>query len=160
MQSKQRGFSLLEVMVAGAVTSTGLAALAGLMLGSVVDTRQAEDRLSASRWAGQLAAAIHMSPGAGSAWLAPPPAIVVSCAAPGDCTPGQFAAQALQSWQVGLASELAGGQGRVCRDATPDDGTHGAPACDGAGPLTLKIFWLDDPATPSPIHRFTLSVSR
>ena len=35
-----RGFSLLEIMVAGAVTSTGMAGLAALLMSSVANTRR------------------------------------------------------------------------------------------------------------------------
>ena len=32
----------------------------------------------------------------------------------------------------------------MCRDATPDDGTASAPACDDAGNmLAIKVFWTE-----------------
>ena len=35
-----------------------------------------------------------------------------------------------------------GGSGVVCLDATPDDGSTGSSACDGAGTmLAVKVFW-------------------
>jgi hypothetical protein len=46
-------------------------------------------------------------------------------------------------WQFELEKNLPGAAALVCRDGTPDDGRAGEPACDGAGPAVVKVFWAD-----------------
>lgn len=149
----------MEVMVAGVVTSAGLAGIAGLLLTSVLHTGDAGEQLTASLLTGKLAANISMARTAGSAWLAEPPAIAPACAAPADCDPAGFAAHSLRRWQTDVASGLPGGQGLVCRDSTPEDGTPEAPACDGQGAFAIKLFWHDAQGEPTRLHRFVRIVA-
>jgi type IV pilus assembly protein PilV len=52
----------------------------------------------------------------------------------------------LAEWNAAIATYLPMGQGFVCVDSTPNDGTSAAsPACDGSGTqLTVKIWWDDN----------------
>ena len=62
----------------------------------------------------------------------------------GACTPTKMAQLDHWQWSAALARELPGSNvvGVVCIDSTPDDGTAGAPACDGSGQaLAVKVFW-------------------
>lgn len=159
MQRVQRGFSLMEVMVAGVITSAGLAGIAGLLLTSVLHTGDAGEQLTASLLTAKLAANISMARAAGPAWLAEPPAIAPDCAAPAGCDPASFAAHSLRRWQTDLTASLPGSQGLVCRDSTPVDGTPSAPACDGQGAFAIKLFWHDAQGEPSRLHRFVRIVA-
>src|SRR5690606_21505605 len=50
----------------------------------------------------------------------------------------------LAVWQQAMGA-LPAGEGQVCLDSTPDDGTPAAPACDGLGSLhAVKVWWDGD----------------
>src|SRR5690606_23409236 len=54
---------------------------------------------------------------------------------------GTQGAGVLAELQQAMAA-LTAGEGQVCRDSTPDDGTPAAPACDGLGSLhAVKVWW-------------------
>lgn len=70
------------------------------------------------------------------------PVAVTDCGVAADCSAARMALLDYDQWSTALASELPGGSGVVCRDATPDDGTAAAPGCDGSGTmLAVKVFW-------------------
>jgi type IV pilus assembly protein PilV len=52
----------------------------------------------------------------------------------------------LQEWLDDITAYLPAGDGWVCIDSTPDDGTgSGTPACDGIGSMfAVKIWWDDE----------------
>jgi len=71
-----------------------------------------------------------------------PAALSPSCTAATPCGSDQIAVRDFVRWRADLAAMLPQGQGVICRDATPDDGTAEAPACDGSGAwLAVKVFW-------------------
>ena len=137
----QSGFSLLEVMVSGAILSSGLAGLAALLLASVSGTAQSGYRTTASLLADSMAAQIEITPASGEIFLLEPPSITLNCQADSGCTSAQFAASGLRAWLIEIPLRLPGGEGIICRDSTPFDGRRGAPGCDGAGQVTIKVFW-------------------
>lgn len=156
MRPRQSGFTLVEAMVSVLILSLGLLGVAALQTKSLSSSFTASqrsqatlaatdiaDRMRSNRVAGDLAQLVNYSNVApadnscrevhfGHAHVA------------ADCTPIQIAADDLFDWRAQIAALLAGGVGVVCRDATPDDGTSGAPACDGAGPAyAVKVFWTE-----------------
>jgi type IV pilus assembly protein PilV len=61
-----------------------------------------------------------------------------------NCTPANMATTDLYQWNTDNSVLLPSGQGVVCLDSTPNDGTLAAPACDGIGTIyTIKIWWDD-----------------
>jgi len=65
-----------------------------------------------------------------------------SCGSGNACSPANMALLDHAQWATTLADELPGGDGVVCLDSSPDDGTGAAPACDGSGSmLVVKVFW-------------------
>jgi type IV pilus assembly protein PilV len=73
----------------------------------------------------------------------------------------QLAADDLSDWSTQVAAILPAGNGVVCRDSTPNDGTVAAPACDGNGnAFAIKIFWTEksDNRTAAQPLRFSLAV--
>jgi type IV pilus assembly protein PilV len=156
----QSGFSLLEVLVAGAILAVGLAGIAALLLRSIAATQWAESRTTASFLADSLAAWMRVSPDQEATFAGTPPAPEgPRCMAPGSCPPGQFARDALAWWQADVAASLPGGSGLVCRDGTPRDGTAGSPQCDGAGMLVIKIFWQERLRGPDTAGRHAVLVA-
>ena len=153
---RQAGFSLLEVMIAGVVTALGLAGTAALLLTSLAQTSAAQDRTMAGMLARHGADLLRLSatPAAVTAPTGPAPE---SCVSPGACSPAGFAAHNRRHWDRLVALHLPEGHGLICNDASPRDGSLDAPACDGSGPLVIKLFWTDTGATP-PAQRLTLAV--
>jgi len=122
--SDQRGFSLLEVLVAAALLATALLGLAALAVRGLEDASAARDELVASILLRDLEGRVRLTGGAG-AWR----------------TPTGPALAELAAWRGQAARRLPAGDGAVCRDTSPEDGRRGAPACDGSGPLLAKVFW-------------------
>lgn len=68
--------------------------------------------------------------------------VVNDCGATTSCTTARMAQLDHYLWNSAVAQELPGANGVVCIDATPDDGTTAAPACDGVGTtFAVKVFW-------------------
>lgn len=156
----QRGFSLLEVMVAGVVTALGLSGVAALLLASTASTSAAHLDTRAAMLARHLHATVALSPDAAGTFLATPPVTAPDCARDDACPPADFAAYNYRQWRLAVATELPGGIGLVCRDASPGDGTGADPACDGDGPITVKIFWRDPGSQEFGAHRLWMSAPR
>ena len=138
---RQRGFSLLEVMVAGIIMSSGLAGVAALMLTAVVGTSDVADRTTASFLADSLASLVEISPSQAAVFLQSAPADILACNQTRPCSAAEFAGSNYRSWQQEVIRHFPGGTGTVCFDATPDDGTAADHQCDGNGSLHIKIFW-------------------
>lgn len=138
----ERGFSLIEVLIAAAVMAVGLAGLARLSLLSVVDTAAARDRTTAVMLAAEAAAGARLGSSEALHWNDTASASAGGCQ-PADCSPSEFTRSFAAGWAQRVADRLPGGEGVVCRDATPRDGTPGAAACDDSGPLVTKLFWRD-----------------
>lgn len=81
---------------------------------------------------------------------------------PGACTPAQLAADDLFDWLDQVQQSLPSGEGIVCIDSTPDDGTDPATAeCDGAGDAyAIKIWWNQRSTRDlaAPAMRFSMAV--
>ena len=69
-----------------------------------------------------------------------------SCATQTGCSPQQLAQNDIAEWNAAISTYLPMGQGWVCLDSTPNDGTSALnPQCDGAGTqFTIKIWWDDN----------------
>jgi type IV pilus assembly protein PilV len=129
--SRNRGFSLVEVMVALVVTAVGLLGLAKMESLAVSSTAIASARSIAAIEAASLAAAMHANRGYWSAGLAPASTTITSivgsapaisdpglssappnnCSVPGGagtCTADQMAALDTQQWATGLQTLLPG----------------------------------------------------
>jgi type IV pilus assembly protein PilV len=123
MQLKQRGFSLMEVMVALVVTTVGLLGLAKMESLALSSTGVASSRSVAAILASSMASAMHANPGFWQAGLAPATTTVtstsvsssgtgyatgVTCstAGTGSCPPASMAAYDVYNWQTALNASL------------------------------------------------------
>jgi type IV pilus assembly protein PilV len=80
---------------------------------------------------------------------------------PGICTSNQLAADDLYDWLQQIQQTLPSGAGVVCIDSTPDDGTPGAPACNGAGSsYAVKVWWTQQATrnVNATVMRFAMAV--
>lgn len=159
---RQHGFSLLEVLVALVIFSFGLLGLAGLQLTGLASNQSATLRSIATTLAYDMADRMRANlrgVNAGNYNGATPADNVCSAAhfddthsAPANCTPAQLAQDDLYDWNNAISKILPGGSGVVCIDSTPDDGTPGAPACDGNGNVyAVKVWWNDKPKNETPV---------
>ena len=138
---KQRGFSLIEVLVAATVFTIGLAGFSALLVSNIVAAAQAREKGIAAISASSLSEQIQQNPVALKQYLDPPKYVSKICAVNVTCSPEQLADYNFRLWQLELADRIRNARGLVCRDETPEDGVEGNAHCDGTGPLVIKIFW-------------------
>lgn len=88
----------------------------------------------------------NVSSAAGSFYNPAAATMTAGCSTTSGCTPQQMAEHDLAEWNASLAANLPLGQGFVCRDSTPNDGTgFASPACDAIGTqFVVKLWWDDD----------------
>lgn len=151
-RSAQRGITIIEVLVAVLVLSIGLLGLAGLQAASLRNNHSAYLRSQATLLAYGIADRMRankvQSTGAGTGYIMSAysiPSQVANCDSTTGCSTADMAQNDLYEWETTLKAVLPNGQGVVCIDSTPDDGTSGSPACDGSGNVyAIKIWWTDD----------------
>ncbi len=149
-RGRARGISLIEVMVALIIFSVGLLALAGLQSSSLIENQVSYLRSQAVMRAGDMADRMRANPqgvdnGAYDSTTPVGGTPDPDCFGPAGCTPAQMAAHDRAAWAQAL-TQLPQGQGIICTDSTPDDGTPGTPQCDGAAVsgmdmYSVKVFW-------------------
>jgi len=158
----QKGFSLIEVLVASTVFSLGLAGFTVLLLTSIQESTEARRQGIAAVAATNLAEQIRLYPTMVERYIDPPQHISKICSGKKPCSPDQQADYDFRLWQLELADSIPNARGLVCHDETPMDGIEGNSHCDGSGPLVIKIFWKSGrrgSQTGSDSHRFTLEIS-
>jgi len=157
---RQRGFTMLEVLIAIMVISIGLLGLAALQMHSLRQGQSAYYRSVATQLAydmsdrmrgnitGVLANAYNRT-GIGTDYGT----AVVNCTTTAGCVAADLARNDAYEWQQLVQTLLPGGEGIICIDSAPNDGTSGAThGCDGAIPANpnerplhaIKIWWTDD----------------
>ena len=119
--SCESGFSLIEVIIAAAIFSTGLGGLSLLLLTAVMGTAEAGHQTFASTRATSLAEMIAMNSAATGHYINPL-LQAEPCMVGENCSGEQLASADINQWLVELARELPRGSGLVCRDSTPEDG--------------------------------------
>ncbi len=141
---KERGFSLLEVLVALMVLSIGLLGIATMQVGSLRLGQDALFRTKAVNLTADMADRIRANPGGSASYVAAAniaqPATVcadnIDGEAPASCTPIQMAAWDIFQWQQSIdqttASGLPGGNGRIVRDGNTVPPT-----------FTITVNWVD-----------------
>ena len=151
------GFTMLEVLVSIVVIAFGLLGIAGLQAFAVKNNQSAGLRLIATTVAIDMVDRVHANESsmtvngtatgynkpAASDYNAP----VAGCRQVAGCTTFDMAQNDLAEWKTLVTSALPQGEGIVCLDNTPNDGTSAAdPQCDGVGldNYVVKIWWRDD----------------
>ena len=159
----QRGFTLVEILVALVIFAFGLLASVGLLLSSMQATQYSSNSVVASTMAREYAELMQMIPGGvsgtSSATSSSANTLMVdtdgitsgnasACTgADKNCSATDLLAAARDDWALRVKSTQALPQGRavVCRDATPRNaaGELEWGGCDEAGDTVLvKMGWL------------------
>jgi len=146
-QKSQKGFTLLEVLIALLVLSVGLLGLAGLQLTGLRNNHSAQLRGQATQFAYDMVDQMRANPVgmAASAYNSPTGASTANCLTTTGCTPAQMAKHDMSEWEASIAATLPDGKAIICLDADPEDGTSALKACSGGGSIyAVKIWWTDD----------------
>jgi type IV pilus assembly protein PilV len=123
---KDRGFTLIEALVALVVLSIGMLGIAALCIEALRASRAALVRTEAVTLATDMADRIRANRSAGAAYAgAAADAANVDCEAGGvGCSPAELAAHDLFIWGEAIGAALPEGTGAVTHvDVDPDDGT-------------------------------------
>jgi type IV pilus assembly protein PilV len=179
--NSSRGFTLMEVLVTVVILSIGLLGVAGLQFGSLQGNQSAfqstiaaalaaegADRLRSNvpgvrdRVTGALRHSYDELNAAGT-----DPACIATATG---CSVEEVAQHDAYEWITSIETQLPSGQGVICRDSTPFDGTGSADAdngCDGdtaSGIFAVKVFWdddrgaLDDKGNATPLMAYRVSL--
>lgn len=144
----QAGFTLIEVLVSALILSIGLVGVAALQAFSLKTNQSAFMRSQATALAYDLADRMRSNlDGANGNFYDPALAVLdPNCTTTAGCTPAVMALHDLAEWNAAINTYLPMGQGFVCIDSTPYDGTNAAdPQCDGIGTqFSVKVWWDDD----------------
>jgi len=134
--------------VAALLLSIGLVGLAGLQAASLANNQSSFMRSQVTALAYDLADRMRSNIVGANAGAYDPtnPLLVAACVSNVGCTPVQLAQNDIAEWNAAITTYLPMGQGWVCIDSTPNDGTNAAnPQCDGIGTQqTVKIWWDDN----------------
>ena len=140
----QRGFTLIEVLVTVVIFAIGLLGLAGLQ---GFGLRTVSDSLFASiatELSYDMADRVRSNPqGAEDKdYNSPSASANANCSNTTGCTPAQMAGNDMYEWKESLTAALPAGDGIVCIDSTPTDGTPSSHACDNSGNIyVVKVWW-------------------
>ena len=146
---RQRGFSLVEVMIALVIMSVGMLGIAGLYVQSLQAGRTSMFRHHAVTLAGDVADRIRANPTAAIAYIDPVGANNNCVLGDVDCTPGQMAANDVLLWKAQAADTLPGG-----------DVTVVFAAAVGTTPPSyqITISWTEPGQVPAPSYAITIPV--
>jgi len=162
MKSSQSGFTLIELLVSTIVLSVGLLGLAQLEIFSMRHSHDAYLRTQATFLAQDIADRMRaniqgVNNGDYDRLLIRTQDENCLKAVPG-CSSKAMALNDAWEWWNNLRVTLPSGEGIVCLDSSPQDGTRkDAHECDGVGTLyTIKIWW-DEKRDGGPKQRFVTS---
>lgn len=142
----QRGFSLIEVLIALIIMSVGMLGIAGLFVQGMQAGRTALFRHNAVTLAGDVADRIRANPRAGVDYMGP--GVNNGCVGTGiDCTPTQMAAHDILLWDQQAFDSLPNGAVNIQYDG-------------GVTPpiYAITIGWTEPGVDPPPSYSITIPV--
>ena len=157
-QRPQRGFTLIEILIAVFVMTVGLLGLAALQTRQLTNSQSSKMRQIATAQAYALSDLMRSNRASvdSGAFNSPGTGVTAACMTAAGCTAAQMVQTEFSNWLDQLARTLPGGTGTVCLDSTPNDGLPTVPACDGltTGMYVIKVWWRDDKLNPTDFQRF------
>jgi type IV pilus assembly protein PilV len=166
------GFTLMEVLVTVVILSIGLLGVAGLQLNSLRGNQNALEGSVAVTLAAEAADRIRANlPGVrnvntGEADQDAYDFLDSAGADPGcistTCSVDKIAQTDAYEWFTRLEALLPGGEGVICRDSTPNDGTskaaHGCDMDPATETFAIKIWWDHDRDATTPLLAYRMSL--
>jgi type IV pilus assembly protein PilV len=152
---RQRGFTLLEVLVSVVVLVMGVLGASAMTLTAIRNGQQAGTRSTAVALAGEASEIIRgnytqytpMPATVANTSLGTGIASTATCFTSGTgCSLQQMSQNDLFSWSQKVQTALPGGQAVICIDSgtpTPSSDTPAAPSCNGLGPTVVKLWWTE-----------------
>jgi type IV pilus assembly protein PilV len=146
-RTAQRGFTLLEVLIAVVILSVGLLGLAALQATSLKSNHASLIRSQIAILSYDMVDRMRANMPAVTLgdYDLPTNTQNTNCTTVTGCTPTQMANHDFFEWRTLIASALPAGEGVVCREGTDgviDDGadatTHG---CGGGTEFVVKLWW-------------------
>jgi type IV pilus assembly protein PilV len=148
----EKGFTLIEVLVSILILSIGIFSILAVIIVSLQLNSSSVYRTIASQQAYAFAEILRANPttlgtvnaASAVAFTAPGSAVIsTSCLQSAGCARNNFVPTSLALWRQQLLSVLPQGQGTVCQDSTPNDGTPANWLCNAAvqAPYVIKICW-------------------
>lgn len=144
---REQGTTLIEVLVSLLILSVGMLGMAGLQTVSLRNTQSAYYRTTATSLGAEIVELMraNIQGVTNGNYDNVVGAATADCFTVAGCSPSQMAAQDIFLWENEVTNALPGGASVVCIDATGNDGTPAANACDGIGNIyAIKIWWDDN----------------
>lgn len=141
---KNKGFTLIEVLIALVVLSIGLLGVAGLQAKSQQFSRNAYLNTQATVIAHDMLERVRANPSGLKSGSYNNAATTqhAGCFTTAGCSSQQMAENDMFEWTDDVANKLPNGKSVICIDSTQDDGTTEAVACDGVGSIyAVKVWW-------------------
>lgn len=144
---RQRGFSLVEVLITLVIMSVGMLGIAGLYVQSMQAGRTSMFRHHAVTLAGDVADRIRANPSAALAYTAPAGADN-NCILGGiDCNPAQMAANDILLWKAQAVSTLPAGDVTIVFNNAVNPPTY-----------QITVSWSEPGQVPAPFYVITIPV--
>lgn len=147
-RARQRGVSLLEVLIAILILSFGMLGMLGLIINSLKLTSSSNYRTIASQQAYSIAETVRDKGYLFAKVQNPGGSVEAKCFEAAGCNQDEMFTTDFAIWSARLSTVLPAGSGTVCSDATPDDGDPGNWQCDKlaplpTGPFVVKVCWIE-----------------
>ncbi len=142
MQNKQRGSTLIEVMVAVLIVSIGLLGMASLQLKSMALNLTASQRLQATNLAYEIADSIYLNSSQANAGQYE---LALADSSPQHATADTIADIDLKRWLAMVARQLPEGDLIITTPAA----IVGMPAITSAQQFNITVCWTDKNAPPA-----------
>lgn len=155
----QVGATLVEVLISLLIFALGLLGMSALQTVSIRNTHSAYFRTQASLASNDIVERMRANLQGVEAnnYDNTAGTVIPACNTLAGCDFAQLAANDIAEWKAALVDSFPFGGGRVCVDATPDDGSPDAPACDGRGSVYAVKIWWDEDRDGVEEKRFSLS---
>ena len=157
--NRQKGLSLVEVLVSLVIFALGLLGAAGLQLATLKSNKFAASSATAISLAKEYGELIQTFPSSvigtaagatntffidtNNAITGADPSLCTGNAA--SCTTAQLAKAAVEDWASRVKTAMPGGRAEICRTSEPRDSTGNLQwaGCDGVGDLVVvKMGWI------------------
>lgn len=151
--SPNKGFTLIEVLISVLVVSLGLLGMASLQMKSIQFSRSAHHRSMATVLAHDMSERMRANiqgvqdPNAYYNQLTGAASGSVYACAVQVCDSQDLQQDDYNTWRTGLGELLPSGEGIVCIDDSPYDGSPSGPECSysgGPSQFVIKVWWDED----------------